>query len=177
MKLILCQTNNNGMPGKTTNAIFLSLILFQIFTSNLQANERSNLPYIIDSLEKALWEHDNYDTTRVNLQIEIAKKYFTTDINKLKENSETAIAVAESIGYEAGKAKGLFLVGVYYRINSQYDSAYYYFESALNIFNEQELAMDAARCIIVWGIFPLPGESTPGPENIIKWQGRFFMRS
>ena len=89
----------------------------------------------IDSLN-ILIERSNNDTTKVQLMLNLSKKYFDSDPNKAILISEQAKVLSESINYNSGVAYSFKNIGIGYYFLSDYVQAMLYWQRAKTIFEE-----------------------------------------
>lgn len=87
-----------------------SLLLLLFFLSHTSSGATSN----IESLKKQLAEHNQRDTTAVNLLNEIGYKYWIVDANESILYGERALSLARELSFAHGMARANRVVGVAY---------------------------------------------------------------
>jgi len=109
--------------------ILLSLFLINLFFSTAFGA----LPIVTDSLETLLQNHQNQDTTRVNLLNETAIKYIRIDNEKLFEYATESKILAEKLNYTKGIARSSFILGVYWHSKMELSKCLRYYEESLKL--------------------------------------------
>ena len=87
----------------------------------------------VDSLEVALTSKTVRDTAKVNLLIDVARQYSTTNIEKLYIYAAEAYDLSDSLAYKYGKVKSLNLVAHYYWMLSDFQQSLDFSQRALAI--------------------------------------------
>lgn len=107
----------------------LSLSCFLFFLINVQAQNTT-----IDSLKKALHNHKEKDTIRVNLLYDIAFSLYQKDASLTNSYISEAEAINNELNYKRGKANILSLKGIMESRKSNYDLGLDYFKKSLKLF-------------------------------------------
>jgi tetratricopeptide (TPR) repeat protein len=128
------------MRGNVTMSFKSTLIcLLQLFLSLAYAQSSR-----IDSLERHL-DSRLEDTIQVKVLTSLAFEYWTSDPEKLLLYTKRASALSDKLSFENGKGTSLRMMGIYYWAKGGYDSALFYYESALVIFEANHNVIDAAK--------------------------------
>ncbi len=96
----------------------------------------AQFPAKIDSLQKRLDEYLKADTHKVSLINQLAHSYLRVDPSKSELLSRQSINMAQTISYPMGEAWAWNYQGSAYLAMSNYDSALFCYQKALDIFNE-----------------------------------------
>lgn len=88
----------------------------------------------IDSL-KNLLKTENRDTMRIGLQLKIARKYKTVNVDTALLYANKGLSAAEKINYRAGIARGLFDLGYIY-LNHENNKALDYFTKSKTVYEK-----------------------------------------
>ena len=99
---------------------------------------------LIDSLEHLL-DSRLEDTTQVRVLNSLAFEYWNSDPEKLLSYAKRASALSDKLNFENGKGRSLRMMGIYYWAKGRYDSALFYFEKALVIFEANHNVIDASK--------------------------------
>jgi len=110
--------------------LLLSLLCVNCSLGNLSAQTPET-----DSLEMLLKLHRKADTARVSLLNTTALKFYQIDNEKLLGYAGEAIELSSKLKYEAGRAEGLRLIGLYHYNKADNQQAREYFQESL-ILNE-----------------------------------------
>jgi len=113
----------------STIILILIILISNLFELKAQTIE-------IDSIENLLLKHKEKDTIRVNLLNETAYKLYSINIDKTFKYAKEAGKLADKIDFAKGKAESFRLIGIYYKMNSDYPKAQEYYEKALRINKE-----------------------------------------
>ncbi|OFX82330.1 MAG: hypothetical protein A2W99_09770 [Bacteroidetes bacterium GWF2_33_16] len=107
--------------------MLLVTILFLIKTIGLGQNAA------IDSLEELLKENTAFDTVRINLLNKTALKYSNINVLKTLQYGNEADSISKRLGYKYGEAESQRMIGVYYRIKSDYNQALINFNYSIKL--------------------------------------------
>jgi len=102
---------------------------------------------VADSLENALKKYPYSDTTRVNLLNETAIKYYRIDDGKLLNYSTRGVLLSDEIGFDKGKARSLFLCGLYWQSKIELEKSLGYYDSSLVIYYGLDDKASIAKCL------------------------------
>ncbi len=144
------------------NIFFFICILF---TSN---NLQSQTP-VIDSLKSELDNHNEQDTTRVNLLNTLAFKIYARDLDQLKIYAEESNALSKKIGFAKGEARSLYLKTIYFIRRSELNKAMTQINNSLSIYEKLADTSEIASCYSVIGyILHIQGEFKKAEKNLKK---------
>lgn len=131
---------HKSMVFKILNYRFVVLLV--LLPLDLSAQDK-----YIDSMEYALKNHVSKDTIRINLLNEIASKVFTFDANKTYNYAQEAYKISEDLNFDKGKAESLRIMGLYYRVKSDYKKTIELFEQALAIYEKIDYKKGISLCL------------------------------
>lgn len=89
---------------------------------------------VIDSLERELKRSSIEDTNLVNTLNSLAFSYYTIDIDKTIELVKKSHKIANTLKYTSGKARAIFIRGIAFTVQSDYNKAIVNFDSARNLY-------------------------------------------
>lgn len=122
--------------------IFLSLISHALFAQNTQ----------LDSLNQALENHPQNDTTKVWLLTTICSNIWGTDPKKNKDYAEQALAIAQNLEYTKGIADSYREISRYFWGQTEYDRSADYAIRALKEYERCNNQSGIAWCYACIGI-------------------------
>ncbi len=123
-------------------------IFIIIFLGAISISTKLNAQIVeVDSLEYILKQHIDQDTVRVNLLNEIALKLFRVNNDKLFEYATQSNALANKLSFARGKAKSLFLLGLYWQMKAEIPKALKYYNKSLEYYKELGNKKRIAFCL------------------------------
>lgn len=121
--------------------LFLSLLITSVsFSFHGKANaNRDSLLYLLN-------KHQEIDTIRINLLIELGADYIDSDTSKAKEFLDQALQESNKIKFKKGEAKVYYTLGQLYSVPGSYDMAIETYQKAIEIFNKSDNKLSEADC-------------------------------
>ncbi|MBE9469442.1 MAG: tetratricopeptide repeat protein [Bacteroidetes bacterium] len=111
--------------------LIIKIFFFLFVSLNIKASDKP----IIDSLLNVL-ETANEDTNKVNLYINISKKYLSTSTDKALIYANKALKLSENLKFSKGIAHSYIYIGIGYYYQGSYDNALREYFNALNIYKK-----------------------------------------
>lgn len=145
---------------------FLQLVLFSFFQQTTSAQTKNEL----DSLRMLLKSNDIHDTIRANTFNRLAYLLRNTNPSKTEEYAKKALQLSRRQNYKHGIGEAYRMIGLYYKVTSNYNKAMDYYLRALSVFERGNEKFGLAETINNIG-------------NIYKYQKNYdlaldyFMRS
>ncbi len=124
------------------------LVLFVLFfQGNVQAQTKK-----IDSLKTALEKHTESDSTQVMLLYYLAFEHFRTDLGISNDYLQKAEVLSDSLDFNAGKARVLYLKGILENTRSEYGKSLDYFQQSLDYYKSINHKAGIASIYTAFGI-------------------------
>lgn len=126
--------------GFKVGLIFFLFVNISLYPEYIQAsNHRDSLLYLLN-------KHQEIDTARINLLIEIGQDYINSDTSKAKEFLNQALQESIKIEFEKGEAEVYYNLGQLYSLPGSYDMAIDNFQKATRIFKNTGDKLSEAVC-------------------------------
>ncbi len=119
---------------------YILLLLLLLYTFNVSAQK-------LELLLKALNDHKNEDTVRLNLLNRIAEEYQYTNIAMGLQTADSAIALAQKLNNQSGLADAYQLKGENYYSENIYEEASELFQISYNIYEKELNKKGMANCL------------------------------
>lgn len=126
---------------------FIFLLLFLILPLTISSQNAK-----IDSLKTELQNHQQKDSTRVNILNALAFSHFSRDMPKTLEYLDEADAVAEVTNFKKGKARSIYIRGITEVVQSNYSQALRYWTESLKLYENIGYKKGVATCYDAMGI-------------------------
>ena len=125
--------------------IMKKLLIFSIaislsFFSNAQQQK-------LDSLSALLREHNENDSTKINIKLELARTELWNDPLVTFKLANEACTLSKHLGYNKGIIASQLLIGNSYTVRSNYDSAKYYYSRCREFSEQVHNDLGAAKAI------------------------------
>lgn len=113
----------------------------------------------IDSLSERLLTYSKKDTTRVNLLTELALLNYKEDLDKSLLYIEESATISDSLNFKKGSARSLYVKGVVYASQFNFDQAFEFFDESLRLNEMMGFENGIAECLrYIGGIFDDKGD-------------------
>ena len=116
---------------------FFCLLYLSLSVASAQSSQIDSLARLLDSRLE--------DTTQVNVLTSLAFEHWSIDSEKILFYAKRAAALSDKLDFENGKGRSFQMMGIYYLGAGGYDTALFYFEKALVIFETNHNVIDAAK--------------------------------
>lgn len=113
-----------------TEMLKIACVTFAMLFSNLALCQS----HVIDSLEKVMKTHTIRDTSLVNTMNSLAFSYYSVDVSKTIELVEKAHKIASTLNYTRGKARAIYIRGIAFTVQSDYQKAIDNFDKASEMY-------------------------------------------